>query len=61
MYKSRHSRMVFHRDLKPANLLLQVDGTGAVTAKVCDFGLSKLVSRDEESAVLLTQSVGTPA
>ena len=53
--------MVFHRDLKPANLLLQVDGTGAVTAKVCDFGLSKLVSRDEESAVLLTQSVGTPA
>jgi serine/threonine protein kinase len=34
-----HSKQVVHRDLKPENVLLDEFGT----AKLCDFGLSKLV------------------
>eukprot|EP00750_Incisomonas_marina_P029498 INCI7186.2.p1 GENE.INCI7186.2~~INCI7186.2.p1 ORF type:complete len:539 (+),score=72.30 INCI7186.2:1630-3246(+) len=56
-----HAKSLFHRDLKPANILLQFDGNQLGSAKICDFGLSKLVSPGEESTVLLTQSVGTPA
>jgi serine/threonine protein kinase len=48
-----HSKDVVHRDLKPENILLDEKGD----VKLCDFGLSRLTTKDEE----MTQQVGTPA
>ena len=48
-----HSRSVLHRDVKLDNILLTSDGT----IKICDFGVSKLVKRDE----IMTEQCGTPA
>jgi serine/threonine protein kinase len=42
-----HAVGVVHRDIKPANLFLHIDGeSGAVTAKVCDFGVAKRTRTD---------------
>lgn len=39
-----HEKGIIHRDIYPANILLQVDYKKgrSITAKLCDFGLSKL-------------------
>jgi len=42
-----HSQGVCHRDLKPENLLLSTSESGEVTVKICDFGLSVALGRDE--------------
>ena len=65
--EAAHRQGVLHRDLKPENILLPGDGT---EAKVLDFGVAKIVDRDEgnpgpaESQTVLTVEgtiVGTPA
>ncbi len=51
-----------HRDVKPANIFLHKDD-GAVTVKVCDFGIVKdVVFGQEETSLTRTGAlVGTPA
>lgn len=41
-----HANLILHRDLKPGNILLTRSGT----IKVLDFGVSKIISDDEQSA-----------
>ena len=53
-----HSVGVYHRDLKPANVLLDSSGEqGRVTAKVTDFGTSKIAKEGDKS---MTTNIGSP-
>ena len=47
-----HFRKIIHRDLKPNNILVASDGT----IKICDFGVSKLMTLEEQT---MTLGVGT--
>lgn len=47
-----HFRRVIHRDLKPTNILIDHDGV----VKISDFGISKLMSTEEQS---MTFGIGT--
>lgn len=47
-----HFRKIIHRDLKPTNILIAFDGS----IKICDFGISKLMSLEEQT---MTRGVGT--
>jgi serine/threonine protein kinase len=58
-----HDQGVVHRDLKPANILVSDTGGSALTLKITDFGLAKLITPGEtEPAITLSGEVlGTPA
>ena len=43
-----HSAGLIHRDLKPANILVNKD----CTVKICDYGLSRPVNKDNTAKVL---------
>ena len=51
-----HQRGIVHRDLKPANVVLTEDGV----PKITDFGLAKLLERDE-GLTRTGEIVGTPS
>jgi serine/threonine protein kinase len=51
-----HSRNIIHRDLKSVNVLIQL-GTIDMVAKVCDFGLSRVI----DNGTKMTGNVGTIA
>lgn len=59
-----HTHGVIHRDLKPANIMLVEDrDSGAITVKLVDFGLAKIVLDDGDSLMAKTATgevLGTP-
>lgn len=61
--EAAHDRGLVHRDLKPANVLVQL-GDRAVTAKVSDFGLAKVLDAPVDGRSQPTRAgvmMGTPA
>ena len=59
-----HEVGVIHRDLKPDNVFVVPTGDGAELVKLLDFGVAKLVNRDDEDVGFQTAAgavIGTPA
>ena len=59
-----HAVGVIHRDLKPDNVIVMPTSDGAELVKLLDFGVAKLVNRDDEDVGFQTQAgsvIGTPA
>ena len=44
-----HAENVFHRDMKPTNIMVVRTKAGSETAKIVDFGISKLLDVSDES------------
>lgn len=47
---------IVHRDVKPENIMITKQGV----AKLCDFGIVKLLDRDEGAVTVAGTTVGTP-
>ncbi len=57
-----HDLGIVHRDLKPANVFLHWEREASEPiVKVLDFGISKILSRDEASFTDAGRAVGSPA
>src|SRR3954467_9557152 len=59
-----HSVSVVHRDLKPDNVIVVPTSDGAELVKLLDFGVAKLLNRDDEDVGFQTAAgsvIGTPA
>ena len=61
---SAHAVDVVHRDLKPDNIIVVPTADGAELVKLLDFGVAKLLNRDDEDIGFQTAAgsvIGTPA
>ena len=59
-----HAVGVIHRDLKPDNVIVVPTSDGAEMVKLLDFGVAKLLNRDDEDIGFQTAAgsvIGTPA
>ena len=59
-----HQVSVVHRDLKPDNVIVIPTSDGAELVKLLDFGVAKLLNRDDEDVGFQTAAgsvIGTPA
>ncbi len=59
-----HAVSVVHRDLKPDNIIVIPTDDGAELVKLLDFGVAKLLNRDDEDIGFQTAAgsvIGTPA
>src|SRR5438034_6099962 len=54
---------VVHRDIKPSNIMLESDASGALTVKLIDYGVAKVMGPQAEPGAEQTQAgfIGTPA
>src|SRR5262249_39447702 len=54
---------VVHRDIKPSNIMLESDASGALTVKLIDYGVAKVMGPQAELGAEQTQVgfIGTPA
>jgi serine/threonine protein kinase len=54
---------VVHRDIKPSNIMLESDASGALTVKLIDYGVAKVMGPQAKLGAEQTQAgfIGTPA
>ena len=56
-----HRSGVIHRDLKPTNIFLHKDRDGRVVPKILDFGVSKILEEENNTALTMVGTVlGSP-
>jgi eukaryotic-like serine/threonine-protein kinase len=56
-----HRSGVIHRDLKPTNIFLHTDRDGQVIPKILDFGVSKILEEENNTALTVVGTVlGSP-
>ncbi|HNB22805.1 MAG TPA: protein kinase [Candidatus Melainabacteria bacterium] len=51
-----HEKGIIHRDLKPSNVILAHQEDGTEIAKLVDFGIAKVLSKDGNTQAKLTQT-----
>jgi WD40 repeat protein len=57
-----HKQKLIHRDIKPSNIMVSLEETGAVTAKIIDLGLAKSLDKPGAQTSISTPGTfaGTP-
>lgn len=51
-----HQQGIIHRDLKPSNIMLIESSDGQMLVKIVDFGIAKIMPREGEDSLGLTQT-----